>query len=47
MRGRPPKTIRHHGFRVEELMELSLRHDAASTTGTLVPLLHIVPSRID
>lgn len=44
------ETLRHTGIRVEELMELtqlSLRHYTASTTGTLVPLLHIVPSKTD
>jgi hypothetical protein len=30
-----------------ELTQLSLRHYTASTTGTLVPLLHIVPSKTD
>ncbi|WP_244438737.1 tyrosine-type recombinase/integrase [Mycolicibacterium septicum] len=44
------ETLRHTGIRVEELMELtqlSLRHYTAATTGTLVPLLHIVPSKTD
>jgi len=44
------ETLRHTGIRIEELMELtqlSLRHYTASTTGTLVPLLHIVPSKTD
>ena len=44
------ETLRHTGIRIEELMELtqlSLRHFTASTTGTLVPLLHIVPSKTD
>lgn len=44
------ETLRHSGVRVEELLELtqlSLRHYTASTTNTLVPLLHIVPSKTD
>ena len=44
------ETLRHTGIRIEELIELtqlSLRHYTASTTGTLVPLLHIVPSKTD
>jgi integrase len=44
------ETLRHTGIRVEELLELtqlSLRHYTAPTTGTLVPLLHIVPSKND
>jgi len=44
------ETLRHTGIRIEELTELtqlSLRHYTASTTGTLVPLLHIVPSKTD
>jgi integrase len=44
------ETLRHTGIRVEELLELtqlSLRHYTAATTGTLVPLLHIVPSKND
>jgi Phage integrase family len=44
------ETLRHTGIRIEELLELtqlSLRHYTASTTGTLVPLLHIVPSKTD
>jgi hypothetical protein len=41
---------RHTGIRIEELLELtqlSLHHYTSSTTGTLVPLLHIVPSKTD
>ena len=44
------ETLRHSGVRIEELLELtqlSLRHYVAPTTGTLVPLLHIVPSKTD
>jgi hypothetical protein len=44
------ETLRHTGVRIEELLELtqlSLRHYVAPTTGTLVPLLHIVPSKTD
>ena len=44
------ETLRHTGIRIEELMELtqlSLRHYTASTTSTLVPLLHVVPSKTD
>jgi site-specific recombinase XerD len=44
------ETLRHTGIRAEELLELtqlSLRHYTSSTTGTLVPLLHIVPSKTD
>jgi len=44
------ETLRHTGIRIEELLELtqlSLRHYTAATTGTLVPLLHIVPSKND
>ena len=44
------ETLRHSGVRIEELLELtqlSLRHYIAPTTGTLVPLLHIVPSKTD
>jgi hypothetical protein len=44
------ETLRHTGIRIEKLLELtqlSLRHYAAPTTGTLVPLLHIVPSKTD
>ncbi|TCO33036.1 phage integrase family protein [Kribbella steppae] len=43
-------TLRHTGVRIEELLELtqlSLRHYTSQTTGTLVPLLHIVPSKTD
>ena len=42
------ETLRLTGIRVEELLELtqlSLRHYTAASTGTLVPLLHIVPMR--
>lgn len=44
------ETLRHTGIRVEEMLELtqlSLRHYTAASTGTLVPLLHIVPSKTD
>jgi site-specific recombinase XerD len=44
------ETLRHTGVRIEELLELtqlSLRHYTAQSTGTLVPLLHIVPSKTD
>lgn len=44
------ETFRHTGVRLEELLELtqlSLRHYTHPTTGTLVPLLHIVPSKTD
>lgn len=44
------ETLRHTGIRIEELLELtqlSLRHYTASITATLVPLLHIVPSKTD
>ncbi|WP_432945752.1 tyrosine-type recombinase/integrase [Kribbella sp. CA-253562] len=44
------ETLRHTGIRIEELLELtqlSLRHFTSATTGTLVPLLHIVPSKTD
>jgi hypothetical protein len=44
------ETLRHSGVRIEEMLELtqlSLRHYTAPTTGTLVPLLHIVPSKTD
>lgn len=30
-----------------ELTQLSLRDNTSQTTGTLVPLLHIVPSKTD
>jgi hypothetical protein len=42
------ETLRHTGVRIEELLELtqlSLRRYTSQTTGTLVPLLHIVPSK--
>lgn len=44
------ETLRHSGIRIEELLELtqlSLRHYTPATTNTLVPLLHIVPSKTD
>ncbi|GAB3952703.1 hypothetical protein GCM10029976_091440 [Kribbella albertanoniae] len=44
------ETLRHTGVRIEEMVELtqlSMRHDTSQTTGTLVPLLHIVPSKTD
>jgi integrase len=44
------ETLRHTGIRIEELLELtqlSLRHYTAASIGTLVPLLHIVPSKTD
>lgn len=44
------ETLRHTGIRAEELLELtqlSLRHYTAPSTGKLVPLLHIVPSKND
>lgn len=44
------ETLRHTGIRIEELLELtqlSLRHYTSEKTGTLVPLLHIVPSKTD
>lgn len=44
------ETLRHTGVRIEELLELtqlSLRHYTAPTTNTLVPLLHITPSKTD
>ena len=44
------ETLRHTGIRIEELLELtqlSMRHYTAASTGTLVPLLHIVPSKTD
>jgi hypothetical protein len=44
------ETLRHTGVRIEEMLELtqlSLRHYTSQTTGTLVPLLHIVPSKTD
>jgi hypothetical protein len=43
-------TLKETGIRVEELQELtqlSLRHYVAPTTNTIVPLLHIVPSKTD
>jgi hypothetical protein len=43
------ETLRHTGVRIEKLLELtqlSLRHYVAPTTGTLVPLLHIVRARL-
>jgi site-specific recombinase XerD len=44
------ETLRHTGVRIEEMLELtqlSLRHYTSEITGTLVPLLHIVPSKTD
>jgi integrase len=44
------ETLRHSGVRIEELLELtqlSLRHYTPPSTNTLVPLLHIVPSKTD
>jgi integrase len=44
------ETLRHTGIRIEELLELtqlSLRHYTPPATNTLVPLLHIVPSKTD
>lgn len=44
------ETLRHTGIRLEELLELtqlSLRHHTSTKTGTVVPLLHIVPSKND
>lgn len=43
-------TLKETGVRIEELLELtqlSLRHYVAPTTNTIVPLLHIVPSKTD
>lgn len=43
-------TLKETGIRLEELQELtqlSLRHYVAPTTNTIVPLLHIVPSKTD
>jgi integrase len=43
-------TFKETGVRIEELLELtqlSLRHYVAPTTNTIVPLLHIVPSKND
>lgn len=42
--------LRHTGIRIEELLELtqlSLRHHTPVSTNTMVPLLHIVPSKND
>jgi integrase len=44
------ETLSETGVRIEELTELtqlSLRHYVAPTTNTIVPLLHIVPSKTD
>lgn len=44
------ETLRHTGIRLEEMYELtqlSLRHYTSARTGTVVPLLHIVPSKND
>jgi site-specific recombinase XerD len=43
-------TLRHNGIRIEEMLELtqlSLRQYTSESTGTLVPLLHIAPSKND
>ncbi|MFC9335917.1 tyrosine-type recombinase/integrase [Arthrobacter sp. NPDC057009] len=43
-------TLKETGIRIEELLELtqlSLRHYVAPTTNTIVPLLHVVPSKTD
>ena len=44
------ETLRHTGLRIEEMLELtqlSLRHYTPPSSNTLVPLLHIVPSKTD
>ena len=44
------ETLRLTGARIEEALELtqlSIRHYTPATTGTLVPLLHIAPSKTD
>jgi integrase len=44
------ETLRLTGCRIEEVLELSqlsLRHYTPPTTGTVVPLLHITPSKLD
>ncbi len=44
------ETLHQTGCRIEEAMELtqlSLRHYTPPSTGTTVPLLHIVPSKLD
>ncbi|NKY35546.1 phage integrase family protein [Nocardia speluncae] len=44
------ETLRLTGARIEEVLELtqlSIRHYTPASTGTLVPLLHIAPSKID
>lgn len=44
------EVLRHTGIRIEELLELtqlSIRQYTSTTTGTIVPLLHIVPSKTD
>ncbi|MFJ8819161.1 tyrosine-type recombinase/integrase [Amycolatopsis thermoflava] len=44
------ETLRLTGCRIEEALELtqlSLRHYTPPSTGTVVPLLHIVPSKLD
>lgn len=44
------ETLSETGVRIEELLEvtqLSLRHYVAPTTNTIIPLLHIVPSKTD
>lgn len=42
--------LKHAGIRIEELQELtqlSIRHHTPASTNTVVPLLHIVPSKND
>jgi integrase len=44
------ETLRLTGARIEEVLELtqlSIRHYTPASTGTLVPLLHIAPSKLD
>jgi hypothetical protein len=44
------ETLRLTGCRIEEVLELtqlSLRHYTPPSTGKLVPLLHVVPSKTD
>ncbi len=43
------ETLRLSGCRIEltELIQLSLRHYTPASTGKLVPLLHIAPSKLD
>jgi integrase len=43
-------TLKETGLRIEELLELtqmSLRHYTAPDTNTIVPLLHVIPSKTD